>query len=192
MNRKELKYKKEEDRFLSDIDWFRDDEKLVEQYITGAGVDYFKMIPDGEHKCNLLRKIYRNTLKNDPQKGHHLVQITDKEIEFLQKLPNDTIKRLFYSLIIRAKVKPHKTGWISMDFENTIYYGFPDKEARNTKIEAFAQCTEYGFETLVIGSTNPVLCFKLPIESDGDVVMEFEDGEARDKYEEVVGFDCSY
>ena len=188
-SRKELKYKKEEDRFLSDIDGFRDNSTLVEQFITGAGCDYFKMIPDGEHKLNLLRKIYKNTFLKDPDKGHHIVQITDKEIEFLQGLPTDLIKRLFYSLIVRAKVKPHDTGWISLDFENTIFYALPDKDAQKAKIEIYSQCTEYGFETLVIGSTKPILCFKLPIENDGDVVMEFEDGEARERFSEVIEFD---
>lgn len=192
MAKKELKYKKEEDRFFRDIDGFRDDPELVEQFIVAAGSDYFKMIPDGEHKLRLLRKLYKNNFRTDPDKGHHLVQITDKEIEFLQGLPNDTIKRLFYSLIVRTKVKPHNTGWISLDFENTIYYAFPDKEARDAKIEIFSQCSEYGFETLVIGSTNPILCFRLPIEDDGNVMMEFEDGEARDKFEEVINFDSSY
>lgn len=188
-SRKELKYKKEEDRFLNDIDGIRDDPKLVDEFICAASDDYFPMIPNGEHKTNLLRKIYRNILIADPNKGHHLVQITDKEIEFLQGLPTDLIKRLFYSLIVRSKVKPHNTGWISLDFENTIYYALPDKDARSAKIEIFSQCTEYGFETLVIGSTKPILCFKLPIEDDGDVVMEFEDGEARDMFQEVIEFD---
>ena len=187
--RKELKFKKEEDRFLSDIDGFRDDPSMVEQFIIGAGCDYFKMIPDGEHKLNLLRKIYKNTFTKDPDKGHHLVQITDKEIEFLQSLPNELIKRLFYSLIVRSKVKPHDTGWVSLDFENTIYYALSDKEARNAKIEIFAQCADYGFETLVIGSTKPILCFRLPIEDDGEVVIEFEDGEARERFQEVISFD---
>ena len=187
--RRELKFKKEEDRFLSDIDGFRDNPSLVEEFIIGAGCDYFKMMPDGEYKFNMLRKIYRNSFIGDPDKGRHSVVITDKEVEFLQSLPDDLIKRLFYSLLVRIKVKPHSSGWTSLDFDNTILYGFDEREARKMKIEILSQCVPFGFEVQVSGSTKPVLCFKIPVIEEGDVVFEFEDGQARQMFAEVIGFD---
>lgn len=185
---KNLKFKKEEERFLKDIEEIRDYPEQVEAFIIENSGEYFPMIPDGTHKMRMLRKIYRNFLNEDPDKGNHIVGITDREIEFLQGLPTELIKRLFYSLIVRSKVKPHPSGWISMDFENTVLYAFSEQDARRLKIEAFSQCSDYGFETLVIGSTKPVLCFRVPVEG-GEVVMEFKDGEAREKFREVIEYD---
>lgn len=187
--KKELKFMKEESRFLEVIADYRDNPEQVNSFITENYNQFFKDIPDGEHKIRLLKKIYQNSLRDDPDRGNHIINITDKDIDFLRKLPNELIKRLFYALIVRAQVKPHETGWIALDFENTLRYAFSDKEARNSKIEIFSECTPHGFETLVIGSANPVLCFKLPIEHSENVLITFKDGEAREKFFEVINFD---
>ena len=186
--KKDIKFEKEENRFLEDIKEIIDNPDEVKNFIGENYNNYFLMIPDGDHKVRLLNGIYKQYLRSDKLKGSHSVTITDKEIEFLQNLPTDLIKRLFYSLVVRAKVKPHASGWVSLDFENTIFYALNDKDARKAKIEIYSQCTDYGFDTRVSGSTKPVLCFQLPDMGDGEVVFEFTDGEAREKFNEVISY----
>lgn len=186
--KKDLKFEKEENRFLQDIKEIIDIPEDVHKFIGDNYNQYFFMLPDGEHKVRLLKGIYKQYLRADHNRGSYPVSITDNEIKFLQSLPTDLIKRLFYSLIIRAKVKPHASGWISLDFDHTIFYALKDNDARKAKIEIYSQCTDYGFDTRVSGSTKPVLCFQLPNMGDGEVVFEFTDGEAREKFDEVINY----
>lgn len=191
MNNKDYKLKKEENRFIKDIQNIIFNSEAVKIFIEENYNKYFNDLPDGEYKIKLLNVIYKRYLKSDMEIGTHPITITQNEIKFLQSLPNELIKKLFYSLIVRAKVKPHISGWVSLDFENTIFYALEDNKAKNAKIEIYSQCTEYGFDTLVRGSTKPVLCFKLPDFGESDIIFEFTDGEARDKFKEVINYDSS-
>ena len=186
--KKDLKFEKEEKKFLEDIKEIIDSPDEVKSFIGENYNKYFSMIPDGEHKIRLLNGVYKQYLRSDRMRGQYPITITTGEIKFLQSLPSELIKRLFYSLIVRAKVKPHASGWISLDFDNTIFYALNDKDARKAKIEIYSQCTDYGFDTRVSGSTKPVLCFQLPDMGDGEVVFEFTDGEAREKFNEVINY----
>ena len=188
MSKKDLKFTKEENRFIDDIsDILYEKEKVVE-YIAEKYDDYFCMMPKGEYKKSVLYKIYNNYLSRDVEYGHREVKITKAHIDFLKELPSDLIKRLFYSLIVRSEVKPHPSGWISLDYENTIKYGLSEKDAKKAKIEIYSQCTPYGFNCRVSGSTKPILCFKLPDFEESDIVFEFEDGRAAQMYEEVINY----
>ena len=189
--KKELKFKKQEDEFikkLRELDIINDSAAVL-KFVGEHYGEYLTMLPDKEYKIRLLMKVYKEHMRSDAGRGTYLISITDKEIAFLQSLPNELIKRLFYSLIIRMKVRPHPSGWISLDFENTIFYGLKEKEARKAKIEIYSECTPYGFETRVSGSTKPVLCFKIPEIEAGSIVFEFVDGEAIDRFEEIIKYD---
>lgn len=189
MAKKEVKFEEQEQLFLKDIINIIDDASAVADFIEEKYENYFPSLPNGDYKIRLLKGVYKQYLLSDRKRGQYPITITTGEIRFLQSLPTELIKRLFYSLIIRAKVRPHASGWISLDFDNTIFYALKDNDARKAKIEIYSQCTDYGFDTRVSGSTKPVLCFKLPDMEDGEVVFEFTDGEAREKFNEVINFD---
>lgn len=188
MSKKDLKFTKEENRFIDNISNILYNKEKVMEYIAEKYDDYFYMMPKGEYKKSVLCKIYNNYLNRDVEDGHREVKITKAHINFLKELPSDLIKRLFYSLIVRAEVKPHPSGWISLDYENTIKYGLNEKDAKKAKIEIYSQCTPYGFNCRVSGSTKPVLCFQLPEFEESEVVFEFEDGRAVQMYEEVINY----
>ena len=188
--RNEIAFDSEQSRFLKDITDFRDNPLAIADFIKENHNNYFKNMPDGEYKIYLLNRIYSNDLCQDPENGHRMVQITSGEISFLQKLPTDKIKRIFYALLIRAKSHPHQSGWISLDFPNTLNYSFSKKEVKKFKIEEFSECVSFGLEMRVSGSTKPVLCFKIPKdEINTDIVFEFEDGVAMDKYGEIMAYE---
>ena len=91
-------------------------------------------------------------------------------------------------MIVRASVKPHPSGWVSLDFDNTIKYGLSEKDAKKAKIEIYSQCTPYGFNCRVSGSTKPILCFNIPEFEESETVFEFEDGQAVKMYTEVINY----
>ena len=188
MAKKEQKFIKEENRFINDLGDKVYNYDAVKEFIDINYDEYFKTLPAGEYKKDILIKIFKNYLNRDVEDGHREVKITKAHINFLKELPSDLIKRLFYSLIVRAAVKPHPSGWISLDYENTIKYGLSEKDSKKAKIEIYSQCTPYGFNCRVSGSTKPILCFQLPEFEESDIVFTFEDGHAAQMYEKIINY----
>ena len=188
MVKKEQKFIKEENRFINDLGDKIYSYDEVKEFVDANYDEYFKALPAGEYKKDILIKIFKNFLNRDAEEGRREVKITMAHINFLKGLPSDLIKRLFYSLIVRAAVKPHPSGWISLDYENTIKYGLSEKDSKKAKIEIYSQCTPYGFNCRVSGSTKPVLCFQLPEFEESEVVFKFEDGCAAQMYEKVINY----
>lgn len=188
MAKKEQKFIKEENRFINDLGDKVYSYDAVKEFVDINYDEYFKTLPAGEYKKDILIKIFKNYLNRDVEDGHREVKITKAHINFLKELPSDLIKRLFYSLIVRAAVKPHPSGWISLDYENTIKYGLSEKDSKKAKIEIYSQCTPYGFNCRVSGSTKPILCFQLPEFEESDIVFTFEDGRAAQMYEKIINY----
>lgn len=155
---------------------------FVEQHFE----EYLPSIPSGEYKKRVLLKLCEKIKREKMLSFEKNVSLTVKEIEFLKAIPDDLIKRLFYSLILRSKVNPHSSGWISLDFQNTIKYGFCEKMVKKIRLENLVACKPYGFETQVSGSTNPVLCFRLPKIEESEIAIEFSTKDALSVYDEVV------
>ena len=182
-------FKKEEESFLSAIDEILYDADAVHDFVSKNYNAFYKMIPDGDYKQHILLRVYKNYLGRDRNAGNTMVSITDKEIRFLQTLPTDQLKRVFYSLLIRAKVKPHASGWISLRFEETIKYGFEKRVWKDLKLKILVDLKQYGVKTQVSGSTKPILCFRLPDIEEGNVVFEFLDGDALMMFKEISQYD---
>ena len=178
----------EERRFLRAIEGFIENFEAVEEFIENNYESYLKNIPNGEYKKNVLKKVYKNHITKQEGKITHPISFTRGDIDFLKSLPNDKIKRLFYCLIIRTQVNPHPSGWISLDFEKTLLYGFSETQAKKIKMEDLSECVPYGFEVRVSGSTKPVLCFKIP-QKGGETIFEFEDDVAFKKIAEVLTYE---
>lgn len=150
---------------------------------------YLTALPAGEYKKVVLRKILEREMMRDSLEGRRRIDLYESEIEFLKSLPNDFIKRVFYSLICRAKLHPHDSGWIELDFKKTMKFGFPEAKASKIKIEQLAACKPYGFECRVVGSTNPILCFKVPVVPSGKRMYRLLSGQTLSGYQEVIAND---
>ena len=120
MAKKEQKFIKDENRFINDLGDKVYSYDAVKEFVDINYDEYFKTLPAGEYKKDILIKIFKNYLNRDVEDGHREVKITKAHINFLKELPSDLIKRLFYSLIVRAAVKPHLSGWISLDYVTRI------------------------------------------------------------------------
>ena len=188
--KKKITFEDEENRFLIDITEIAENPLAVDKFITENYDKYFVNLPNGEYKKYILGRVYKNYLCRDREEGHRLVQITEGDIAFLQSLPTDRIKRIFYSLKIRSKATPHQTGWIALVGTKALLYAFTKREVLKFKLEELSMCVPYGLDICVIGSSKPVLCFKIKNEfEDGKVVFEFEDGVAFEKFEEVIAYE---
>ena len=72
------------------------------------------------------------------------------EIEFLKSLPNEKIKRLFYSLLCFEKLHWHESGWIRFEIDELEALG----GLKTLKCEDFADLVSFGLKMRVTGSKN--------------------------------------
>lgn len=156
---------------------------------------YFPSIPKGEYKILLLKKVwgvYIRDLKIDTEVK---ISFSKIEVDFLRSLPTEEIKRIFYSLMCQAKVCPHSSGWVKLNFPDSMKYGFDSSKVKKLKITCLSQCREYGFDARVIGSNDPIVCFKLDIpgkddgvdaDADDDAVFFTTNITAREDFEENI------
>lgn len=80
------------------------------------------------------------------------ISFYDLEIEFLKSLPNEKIKRLFYSLLCFEKLHWHESGWIRFDIDELAEIGV----LKTLKCEDFADLVPFGLKMRVTGSKNAV------------------------------------
>ena len=64
------------------------------------------------------------------------------EIEFLKSLPNEKIKRLFYSLLCFEKLHWHESGWIRFEIDELAELG----GLKTLKCEDFADLVPFGLK----------------------------------------------
>ena len=99
MAKKEQKFIKEENRFINDLGDRVYSYDAVKEFVDINYDEYFKTLPAGEYKKDILIKIFKNFLNRDVENGHREVKITKAHINFLKELPSDLIKRLFYMVL---------------------------------------------------------------------------------------------
>lgn len=158
------KEQNEEMKFIDAVKDMTDDERNAE--IEANFNSYLTFLPNGDYKIPLLKRVWGRYIESSKIDTEVEIVFYRNEVEFLQQLPTDEIKRIFYSLMCKQKIRPHKSGWIRLDFSDTMKFGFGEKKAAKLKIDILAQCREYGFDAQVVGSNEPVVCFKIPIEGD--------------------------
>ena len=85
--------------------------------------------------------------------------IVESEREFLRQIDDKEVKRLLTVLLFQAKENWHHTGWIRYDEKKVM-------EACGVKnhskfLEITQRAVQKGLSFRVVGSKNPILCFKL-------------------------------
>ena len=107
----------------------------------------------------------------------------DLEIEFLKSLPNEKIKRLFYSLLCFEKLHWHESGWIRFEIDELAELG----GLKTLKCEDFADLVPFGLKMRVTGSKNAVSTYY----SIGWTI-EKQTGKHREKKSvDVLGTECA-
>ena len=105
------------------------------------------------------------------------------EIKFLKSLPNEKIKRLFYSLLCFEKLHWHESGWIRFEIDELAELG----GLKTLKCEDFADLVSFGLKMRVTGSKNAVSTYYSI-----DWTIEKQTGKRREKkIVDVLGTECA-
>lgn len=111
------------------------------------------------------------------------ISFYDKEIEFLNSLPNEKIKRLFYSLLCFEKLHWHESGWIRFEIDELAELG----GLKNLRCEDFADLVPFGLDMRVTGSKNAVTTYY----SIGWTIEKQTGKDREKKVVDVLGTECT-
>ena len=120
--------------------------------IKKSDVDKIASMLSDDSLANILKEEFeRLSLEKSIGRDVNIV-FYDLEIEFLKSLPNEKIKRLFYSLLRFEKLHWHEAGWIRFEIDELAELG----GLKTLKCEDFADLVPFGLKMRVTGSKNAV------------------------------------
>ena len=111
------------------------------------------------------------------------ISFYDLEIEFLKSLPDEKIKRLFYSLLCFEKLHWHESGWIRFEIDELAELG----GLKTLKCEDFADLVSFGLKMRVTGSKNAVSTYY----SIGWTIEKQTGKDREKKVVDVLGTECA-
>lgn len=151
--------------------------------IKKSDVDKIASMLSDDSLANVLKeKFERLSLEKSIGRDVNIV-FYDLEIEFLKSLPNEKIKRLFYSLLCFEKLHWHESGWIRFEIDELAELG----GLKTLKCEDFADLVPFGLKMRVTGSKNAVSTYY----SIGWTI-EKQTGKHREKKAvDVLGTECT-
>lgn len=136
-----------------------------------------------EGLINILKKKFASSCAERDRGLDGMISFYDLEIEFLRSLPNEKIKRLFYSLLCFEKLHWHESGWIRFEIDELAELG----GLKTLKCEDFADLVPFGLKMRVTGSKNAVSTYY----SIGWTI-EKQTGKYREKkVMDVLGTECT-
>ena len=151
--------------------------------IKKSDVDKIASMLSDDSLANILKEEFeRLSLEKSIGRDVNIV-FYDLEIEFLKSLPNEKIKRLFYSLLCFEKLHWHDSGWIRFEIDELAELG----GLKTLKCEDFADLVPFGLKMRVTGSKNAVstyysICW----------TIEKQTGKHREKkVVDVLGTECA-
>ena len=151
--------------------------------IKKSDVDKIASMLSDDSLANILKEEFeRLSLEKSIGRDVNIV-FYDLEIEFLKSLPNEKIKRLFYSLLCFEKLHWHESGWIRFEIDDLAELG----GLKILKCEDFADLVPFGLKMRVTGSKNAVSTYY----SIGWTI-EKQTGKHRErKVVDVLGTECA-
>ena len=136
-----------------------------------------------EDSLNILKRVFRERKSEKMIVAEQMILFYDLEIEFLKSLPNEKIKRLFYSLLCFEKLHWHESGWIRFEIDELAELG----GLKTLKCEDFADLVSFGLKMRVTGSKNAVSTY-----CSIGWTIEKQTGKHREKkVVDVFGTECS-
>ena len=151
--------------------------------IKKSDVDKIASMLSDDSLANILKEEFeRLSLEKSIGRDVNII-FYDLEIEFLKSLPNEKIKRLFYSLLCFEKLHWHESGWIRFEIDDLAELG----GLKTLKCEDFADLVPFGLKMRVTGSKNAVSTYY----SIGWTI-EKQTGKHRErKVVDVLGTECA-
>ena len=139
---------------------------------------------DDELNIKLVGILYEK-YEEDERKKYLIgsIDFYEKEIEFLRSLPNEKIKRLFYSLLCFEKLHWHESGWIRFEINELAELG----GLKTLKCEDFADLVPFGLKMRVTGSKNAVSTYY----SIGWTIEKQTEKHREKKVVDILGTECA-
>ena len=151
--------------------------------IKKSDVDKIASMLSDDSLANILKEEFeRLSLEKSIGRDVNIV-FYDLEIEFLKSLPNEKIKRLFYSLLCFEKLHWHESGWIRFEIDELAELG----GLKTLKCEDFADLVPFGLKMRVTGSKNAVSTYY----SIGWTIEKQTGGSREKKVVDVLGTKCA-
>ena len=136
-----------------------------------------------EALINILKEKFEIAQNESVDKRNKTIAFYKSEIDFLRVLPDERIKRLFYSLLCFEKLHWHESGWIRFEIDELAELG----GLKNLRCEDFADLVPFGLKMRVTGSKNAVSTYY----SIGWTI-EKQTGKHREKkVVDVLGTECA-
>lgn len=157
------------------------DEQVVEELADTVCPSF----PNGEYKKKLLYRFLYDFRRAQEEYVHFDdVRITRKEFEWLAKVKKIKTRKQLFCLIVWKKLHNHPSGWIRLDKEEIFSLLFTPNEIRQMNLDPYGYTDCFGgySELRVIGSKNPIVCYRLPeeIESQSEVWISFNPDNEKD------------
>ena len=159
-------------------------EKTITSIFSSEKNDYDKskvLLPEEMIK-KLTDKVVEESIARKISRDQE-IYFYDLEIEFLKFLPNEKIKRLFYSLLCFEKLHWHESGWIRFEIDELAELG----GLKTLKCEDFADLVPFGLKMRVTGSKNAVSTYY----SIGWTIEKQTGGSREKKVVDVLGTKCA-
>lgn len=92
-------------------------------------------------------------------------EIYESEVRYLQGVENEVDRKILFLLLAISKYDNHPTGWIK--YNRDLLFNFWGLKLTNPqRSEVIKRCCENGaIDLRVIGSKNPIVCFKVNFRS---------------------------
>lgn len=160
------------------------DEKTITSIFSSEKNDYdkSKVFLSEEMIKKLTDKVVEESIVRKISRDQE-IYFYDLEIEFLKSLPNEKIKRLFYSLLCFEKLHWHESGWIRFEIDELAELG----GLKTLKCEDFADLVPFGLKMRVTGSKNAVSTYY----SIGWTIEKQTGKDREKKVVDVLGTECT-
>lgn len=106
-----------------------------------------------------LDLLLSSRLPNNLSEDEKLINITQREYDFISQIQDVEVRLLFTILLYCARENWHPTGWIKYDERMVMELG--DFKNHKRFLEITQRASKQGLDFRVVGSKNPILCFKL-------------------------------
>lgn len=177
-----------------------DELKQLTVYFTQKGVDVSQILETLEKyeikfeiKGVKIEEIVRLLAAINPpskKEKQEEFEIYESEVRYLQSVKNEADRKILFLLLVISKYDNHPTGWIK--YNRDLLFNFWGLKLTNSqRSEVIKRCCESGaIDLRVIGSKNPIVCFKVNFRSydfvNAVAKLRFEDNSITDFYDSYL------
>ena len=177
-----------------------DELKQLTVYFTQKGVDVLQILETLENyeikfeiKGVKIEEIVRLLVAINPpskKEKQEEFEIYESEVRYLQRVENEDDRKILFLLLAISKYDNHPTGWIK--YNRDLLFNFWGLKLTNSqRSEVIKRCCESGaIDLRVIGSKNPIVCFKVNFRSydfaNAVAKLRFEDNSITDFYDSYL------